>query len=176
MNIILEVVEHQRSKFYKVNKAAITIGRDASKCDIVITESGSSKAHCSLEFHKGRWWLFDLDSKNGTFINNMEIKRTQIYIDDVIQIGEAYIRFATSKMSIADCQLLKRPGKKKTMNRSITLVQGSNNVNKEKIASGNDHHGLKEFTGIYDDRAPASKNLLEKKVKKKKIIKKKKVS
>lgn len=167
-NIVFEVVEKSQSTFYKVNNAEIIIGRDET-CDIIVNDSGASKRHMMLEFKHSKWWVVDLDSKNGTFISNQPVKRVQIYLDDVIQIGEAYVRFASSKMPLATCQKLRRPGKKFTHNKSITLVQGKKQ-SKEQLFDGT-HHGMKEMTGIASDLEVGGSvkgKILERRKKKKK--------
>lgn len=171
--VVFEVVENRKSSFFKVNGTMIVIGREES-CDIIIDDSGASKKHFALEFKHGKWWAIDLKSKNGTFINNQPISRVQIYLDDVIQIGEVYVRFASSQMPITLCQKLRRPGKKYTHNKSITLIQGKQQ-SKEQLFDGT-HHGMKEMTGIASDldMGPSKKDkVLERRKKKKKKAKSK---
>jgi len=171
VEVIFEIVEKSKSTYYKVNKSEATIGRDAESCDIVIQDNGSSKNHCMLEFKQNKWWAVDLNSKNGTFIKSTPIKRIQIFLDDVIQIGECYIRFASSKMPLTTCQRLRRSERKYSHNKSITLLQNKK-ITKEQLVTGI-HHGLKEITGIYDDQEPREIKMLTKmKKKKKKILKK----
>ncbi len=164
MKVIFEVVENSASQYYEIVSDSITIGRDPERCDIVLEEEGASKTHCMIEFKGQKWWVCDLDSKNGTYINNDPIKRHQIYLDDIVQIGEAYIRFASSKMSMATCQLLRRPGKKKSFNKSITLVQGKND--QEGNMFDGTHHGMKEVTMVgKEGNVGKAKDMLHKKKK-----------
>ncbi|MCR9203231.1 MAG: FHA domain-containing protein [Halobacteriovoraceae bacterium] len=168
--IVIEVVEKSKSSFFKASGDIIVIGREED-CDIIITDNGASKKHVALEYKHGKWWALDLKSKNGTFINNQPISRVQIYLDDVIQVGEVYIRFASSKMSLAHCQRLRRPGKKYTHNKSITLIQNKKKA-KEQLFDGT-HHGMKEMTGIaaeLDIAASKKDKILEKRKKKKKKL------
>lgn len=173
MKVVFEVVEDSASEFYEVIEDTITIGRDPDKCDIVLEEEGASKVHCMLEFKGGKWWVCDLDSKNGTFINNDPIKRHQLYLDDIVQIGEAYLRFASSHMSMTTNQLLRRPGKKYTFNKSITLIQGKNDQS-EQFFDGT-HHGMKEVTMVgKEGNVAKAKEMVNRANKKKKVKKKKK--
>lgn len=174
MEVVIEVVDKSESTFYKVIKDEIIFGRDET-CDIILEESGASKKHFLLEYRQNKWWIVDLDSKNGTFINNSPVKRAQLYLDDVIQVGEAYIRFAASKMPIATNQKLRRPGKKHSFNKSITLIP-EKKIRKEHLVGDKTHHGLKELTGIYNDTPPArGDKVISRKIKKtkKKKVKKK---
>lgn len=166
MEVIIEVVDGAESTLYRINKKQIIFGRDEA-CDIIINDDGSSKKHFMLEFRQNKWWVIDLDSKNGTIINNLPVKRSQLYLDDVIQVGEAYIRFAASKMPIAITQRLRRPGKKYSLNKSITLVP-EKKFRRDQLVKDGTHHGLKELTGIHSDTPPArGKKVLVRKKKKK---------
>ncbi len=121
--IILEIVEKGNSIFFTINKESLVIGRDPS-ADIVLKEDGASKAHCRIDFKKGHGFsVTDLNSKNGTHINNHQVRKSPFYLDDVIQIGESYIRFASSLMGMRLCARLENPNKNKRTERSITLVQ-----------------------------------------------------
>ncbi len=167
LDIILEIVENGKSAFFKVSQHSIIIGRDPAKCDITLSEDGASKSHCRIDFKAGLGFtVTDLDSKNGTHINNLPIKKESFYLDDVIQVGESYIRFASSKMSVNACMKLRDPRKMKKMNKSITLVQGSSSKDSLVDNSG-DHHGMKEITGLDgNNRIRGAGRLLDRKKKK----------
>jgi len=46
----------------------IIIGRDQA-CDLTIQDKAVSAQHTRLSYHHGQWWVEDLKSRNGTFIN-----------------------------------------------------------------------------------------------------------
>jgi pSer/pThr/pTyr-binding forkhead associated (FHA) protein len=60
----------------------ITIGRD-STCDFQIEEETVSTKHARLTFHHNQWWLEDLQSTNGTYLN-----RERIFTPTVIVAGD----------------------------------------------------------------------------------------
>ena len=47
----------------------IMIGRD-SNCDLSMMDEALSAHHARLTHHHGQWWLEDLNSTNGTFLNH----------------------------------------------------------------------------------------------------------
>ncbi len=47
----------------------ITLGRD-SRCDLSVRDDALSAHHARVLFHHGQWWLEDLNSTNGTFLNH----------------------------------------------------------------------------------------------------------
>lgn len=63
------------------------IGR-SKKCDIVINEKFVSGEHLKIWYEDGEWYLEDLGSRNGTFVNDQRIRKTVLLDpEDVISIG-----------------------------------------------------------------------------------------
>ena len=67
-------------------KNVINIGRTKDN-DLVINNIKVSRTHARLEKKGEEWFLEDLDSSNGTFINGKRIKRECVTPYDVITIG-----------------------------------------------------------------------------------------
>lgn len=57
----------------------IMIGRD-TKCDVSITDEALSAHHARLTHHHGQWWLEDLNSTNGTFLNREKLTTAAVVI------------------------------------------------------------------------------------------------
>ncbi|HID21795.1 MAG TPA: FHA domain-containing protein [Planctomycetaceae bacterium] len=75
------------SQRYTIPKdGRLTFGR-GSQADVQIVTRGVSRQHCCIEGDGERFWLVDLDSKHGTFVNDQRISRYLLYDGDVIQIG-----------------------------------------------------------------------------------------
>lgn len=65
----------------------IIIGRDPG-CDIPLQDDTVSTRHAQLTYHHGQWWLDDLTSTNGTFLNGTSVNMsTVITSGDEIQCG-----------------------------------------------------------------------------------------
>ena len=62
----------------------IVIGR-GSHCDISLLDEALSANHVRISFHHGQWWLEDLGSTNGTFLN-----KDQIAVPTVIITGDLF--------------------------------------------------------------------------------------
>jgi pSer/pThr/pTyr-binding forkhead associated (FHA) protein len=57
---------------FTFNKPEVTIGRDLA-CDATLEDSTVSTEHARLSFHHNQWWLEDLQSTNGTFLNEERV-------------------------------------------------------------------------------------------------------
>jgi pSer/pThr/pTyr-binding forkhead associated (FHA) protein len=57
----------------------IMIGRD-TKCDLSMTDEALSAHHARLTYHHGQWWLEDLNSTNGTFLNREKLTTPAVVI------------------------------------------------------------------------------------------------
>lgn len=74
--------------FLSHNQAELMIGRQ-SDCEIVAEDDTVSSRHASLSFHHKQWWIKDLGSKNGTYLNDERITTaTVIMTDDHIRCGK----------------------------------------------------------------------------------------
>jgi len=65
----------------------ILIGRDPA-CNFTIPDSAISAKHARLYFKQNQWWVEDLGSTNGTFLNLEILEAPVILVDgDLIRIG-----------------------------------------------------------------------------------------
>jgi len=65
----------------------VTIGR-AAESTLVIRDDYTSTHHAELAMEDGRWFIYDLDSTNGTFVAGHKVKNSmEIPIDTPIRIG-----------------------------------------------------------------------------------------
>jgi len=63
------------------------IGSDPT-CELFIDANTISALHARLSLESGRWWLEDLGSTNGTFVNGQRVQgRKQIHRDCLITLG-----------------------------------------------------------------------------------------
>lgn len=66
--------------------AKVTVGR-ASQCDVVVGESSVSRFHAELRHAAGRWFVHDLDSENGTWLNGRRVREAPVMRGDVLRLG-----------------------------------------------------------------------------------------
>jgi predicted component of type VI protein secretion system len=73
----------------------MTLGRRTDN-GIVLEDDQVSSRHCKIEFADGAWHLSDLDSRNGTRVNDTTVRgRRRLNDGDVITVGATKLRFAT---------------------------------------------------------------------------------
>lgn len=83
---------HRTPKMYPVGDF-LSIGRAAGN-DIMIADSKVSRQHASIYNRDGQYWVEDLNSKNGAFLNDKKINGPVVMADgDKLRIGHAVFVF-----------------------------------------------------------------------------------
>lgn len=82
---------------YRIGAGPITVGRNP-ECDICADDLYLSQEHFVLECSGGRWYITDLKSKNGTYVNGVRIKKPYPLEDgDVIAFGDIQFEFQSEE-------------------------------------------------------------------------------
>ncbi|RPH79372.1 MAG: FHA domain-containing protein [Nitrospiraceae bacterium] len=63
------------------------IGRDP-ECELPITERVVSKVHAEVRCEEGQWWLVDLQSRNGTYLDGERIERALLPSSCKVELGQ----------------------------------------------------------------------------------------
>ena len=84
----------QKGEDFRVREGANIIG-SASDADIVLRDGAISGKHASLRYKDQKFTITDLDSTNGTFLNERAepIAREELKDNDVIRVGEVTLKF-----------------------------------------------------------------------------------
>ncbi|HHY87480.1 MAG TPA: FHA domain-containing protein [Chloroflexi bacterium] len=87
----LRVEEGETEKAQSFDKAEVLVGRDAT-CDFVLENETVSLHHARLVYHHNQWWVEDLQSTNGTFLNDERVyMQTVLISNDELRCGKVYI-------------------------------------------------------------------------------------
>jgi len=84
----------QKGEDFRIREGQNILG-SAPECEIVIRDSTVSAKHASLRYKDSKFILSDLDSSNGTFLNDRQeaIAREEIKDNDLIRVGEVNLKF-----------------------------------------------------------------------------------
>ena len=70
----IEIRDIESSMVYDIGANGAILGRESAKSDITIRDDAISKRHARIFADGGGWFLEDLGSSNGTFVDNRRIK------------------------------------------------------------------------------------------------------
>jgi pSer/pThr/pTyr-binding forkhead associated (FHA) protein len=68
-------------------KEEVTVGRDPSRCEIVIDEGKVSGEHARIRLENGQFIIYDLASRNHTYVNKQPVQKQALRDGDQIQLG-----------------------------------------------------------------------------------------
>ncbi|MBC8159961.1 MAG: FHA domain-containing protein [Roseiflexaceae bacterium] len=69
------------------------IGRSMENCEIALNDSFLSAQHARLEMRGDEWFLEDLHSTNGTFLNEMEVRdAATVEQGDIVRVGRVEMK------------------------------------------------------------------------------------
>ncbi len=75
----------------------VILGRDAG-CDFSVNDQTVSSRHARLSYHQSQWWLEDMASTNGTYLNGMEVTAPVVITQgDGLRLGQVSISIAIGK-------------------------------------------------------------------------------
>lgn len=76
----------------RYTRPVIIMGREKG-CDFQLDDQAVSSQHAKLSFKQQQWWLEDLASTNGTFLNGEEVSAPVVITDgDEVRLGHKGVR------------------------------------------------------------------------------------
>jgi hypothetical protein len=82
------IVGNQQISTYLVTDNPLTIGRDPAQALAIVQEAIVSKLHCSIFFRAGRIFIKDLNSTNGTYVNEDKVSERELNDNDTVFLGK----------------------------------------------------------------------------------------
>lgn len=80
--------EGGKNESLRFTSPEITIGRHPG-CEWILAHETVSSRHARLVYHHDQWWLEDLDSRNGTYLNGEMISSPVVLAsEDAIRCGQ----------------------------------------------------------------------------------------
>jgi len=97
---------------------SITLGR-LKGCDVVVDDEAASRRHCTITAREDAVVVADLQSANGTFVNEKRINTVELSKGDKIRIGSTVIELADSMASASE---VRKPDAKPGISPSTTSL------------------------------------------------------
>jgi len=96
MAMLLSNDQSVLKKRFELSKDPVIIGRHPD-CDVHIDDGSVSRHHAQVTFESGQYYVQDLNSRNGTYLNNQQIHRaSKLYDQSEIRICEVTLVFSMS--------------------------------------------------------------------------------
>ena len=76
-----------------MRRSVIRVGRDPEN-DIVIEASTTSARHSEISWEHGSYWIYDLNSTNGTYVNGSRVRRAPLEAQSWIRFGPSGPEYA----------------------------------------------------------------------------------
>ena len=74
-------------------RGPLTIGRSSDNTVVLESDEFASARHARIEVREGEAWIFDLESRNGTFVNGRRVVgRSPLRPRDVVRVGATDLR------------------------------------------------------------------------------------
>jgi pSer/pThr/pTyr-binding forkhead associated (FHA) protein len=86
-------LQDSKGERHQLSDAGMTIGRGRGNGLDLRDDRKVSRSHAELRLSDGQWSLVDLNSRNGTFVNQRPILQCPLRDGDQIQIGDATLGF-----------------------------------------------------------------------------------
>jgi pSer/pThr/pTyr-binding forkhead associated (FHA) protein len=71
---------------FELSRPEMVLGRHSS-ADVRLPLPDVSRRHCRFVWLQGSWWVYDLDSMNGLYVNGLRVREAALHEGDVIGIG-----------------------------------------------------------------------------------------
>src|SRR5262249_34946758 len=77
---------------YALGDRAVILGR-GDDCDVRISDQSVSRRHARIELGPNGYFVIDLQSTNGTFVNNAPVTMSKLADGDYLRAGNCIYRF-----------------------------------------------------------------------------------
>jgi hypothetical protein len=65
----------------------------AADCDVVLTDKKVSRKHATIRYEGGEFQIADLDSSNGTHVNDEKVQKHDLIDNDIVKLGDIEFEF-----------------------------------------------------------------------------------
>jgi len=94
--IVRKKLDGSAAERWEIKDRPISFGR-GEEADVQIKDERMSRQHFVIELREGKFYVRDLHSTNGTFINNNPITEVELQPNDRIRSGQTVLVFEMEK-------------------------------------------------------------------------------
>ena len=87
------LIDRQSGRTYVVKGERAIIGRERTSGGLILRDPNVSRRHAELDFDGARWVITDLNSTNGTLVNDVDVDECTLHDGDVITLGLTNLEF-----------------------------------------------------------------------------------
>ncbi|MBW7908148.1 MAG: FHA domain-containing protein [Kiritimatiellae bacterium] len=95
---------------FELSEQPVTIGRSAD-ADVLLLDERVSRIHCGIRLWDGDFYIKDLKSRNGTWINNKKVDVAMLKTGDIIRVGSTTFTFEQTPAVGTDTAIQEIEGK-----------------------------------------------------------------
>src|SRR6266403_3098994 len=89
-----------KGSVFPVSDEPVVIGRETT-AGLCLADASVSRRHSKLEKNGDQFWISDLQSLNGTFVNDVPVKQRALQHGDRIRIGDTQFLFLLHEGDVA---------------------------------------------------------------------------
>ncbi|MFH0953382.1 MAG: FHA domain-containing protein [Verrucomicrobiota bacterium] len=89
---------------FELGDRPITIGR-SPEADVVVLDEKASRIHCGIRLWDGEFYIKDLKSRNGTYVNDQMIEVAKLKPGDRMRVGSMLLSFEQDPIKHTDVAL-----------------------------------------------------------------------
>ncbi|MCI2123915.1 MAG: DUF3662 domain-containing protein [Olsenella sp.] len=90
------LIDRQSGRTYAAQAPSCLIGRERSQCGIYLRDPNVSRRHAELSYDGSNWHIVDLNSTNGTLVNDIDVDECVLRDGDLITVGLVNLEFRES--------------------------------------------------------------------------------
>ena len=87
------LIDRQTGRTFSAKAPATIIGRERSRSGVVLRDPNVSRRHAQLSFDGRDWHITDLNSTNGTLVNDVDVQDCVLRDGDLITLGLVNLEF-----------------------------------------------------------------------------------
>ncbi|WP_240307460.1 FHA domain-containing protein [Thermophilibacter mediterraneus] len=91
------LIDRQTGRTFTAQGPSAVIGRERSQASIVLRDPNVSRRHAELSFDGTGWRITDLNSTNGTLVNDVDVTSCPLQDGDLITLGLVNLEFRENR-------------------------------------------------------------------------------